>query len=77
MDKIPQKVTKDPNRREAASEGEEKYRNRLNGSILNDERKGGEDTNNVSNDATNGTSRATTSATGAITRSSDTYISLA
>lgn len=51
--------------------------NKLNGSILNEERKGGEDTSNASNDATNSTTRAATSATGTITRSSDTYISLA
>lgn len=47
--------------------------NILEETILNDLRKGGDDTSKSSNDASNATTSATTSVTGANTRSSDTY----
>ena len=39
MDKISEKVTKDPKRVEAARKGREKYMNKLKESILNDAKK--------------------------------------
>ena len=41
MDKIPQKVTKDPNNQDAARKGREKYMNELKESIITDVKKGG------------------------------------
>ena len=80
MDKTSEKVTKDPERDEAACKGREKYRNKLKESILNDAKKGGGDTTNVSNETTNAsnettstTNTATTHAT-TTTRSNDTYV---
>ena len=39
MDKIPQKVTKDPNNQDAARKGREKYMNELKESIITDVKK--------------------------------------
>ena len=75
MDKIPQKVTKDPNNQDAARKGREKYMNELKESIITDVKKGGADNSGASNDATNDNNSATTSATVAINKSSVTYIS--
>ena len=55
--------------------GKKKYMNKLKGSILINEKKGGENTSNAGNGATSSTTRATSSSIGAITRFSDTYIS--
>ena len=74
MDKTLKHVTKDPKREEAPRKGREKYMIKLKKSILNDAKNGGEDTSNVSNDATEATTSVTISATGATTISSDTYI---
>ena len=49
MDKISQKVTKDPRRVEAAREGREKCMNKSKENILNNAKKGSEDTSNGSN----------------------------
>ena len=43
MDKSSKKVSKDPKRLDAAGKGREKYMNKLKESILNDAKKGGED----------------------------------
>ena len=89
MDKTSQKVTKDPRRVEAAREGREKYMNKLKENILNDAKKGSEDTSNASNETTSATNTATTPATSttstattpatsttstANTRSNDSYV---
>ena len=50
MDKTPQKVTKDPERQDAARKGREKYMNKLKEIILNDAKKGDEDISNGSNE---------------------------
>ena len=63
MDKTSQKVTKDPRRAEAVREGREKYMNKLKENILNDAKKGSEDTSNASNETTSATNTATTPAT--------------
>ena len=73
-----EKVTKDPKRVETARKGREKYMNKLKESILNDAKKGSEDTSNGSNEtnsATNNASNETTSVTNtATTKSNDTYV---
>ena len=74
MDKTSKKVTKDPKRVHAARKGREKYMNKLKESILNDAKKGGEDTTNASNETTNATNIATTHATTTTTKSNDTYV---
>ena len=78
MDKTPEKVTKDPKHVEAARKGREKYTNKLKESILNNVKKGREDTTNASNEttsATNNSSNETTDASNTTTtRSNDTYI---
>ena len=60
MDKTSQKVTKDPRRVEAARKGRENYMNKLRENILNDAKKGSEDTSNASNKTTSTTNTATT-----------------
>ena len=79
MDKTSQKVTKDPKRVEAARKSRENYMNKLKENILNDARKGDEDTSNASNETTCATNTATapptsTTSTTTTTRSSDTYV---
>ena len=78
MDKISEKITKDPKRVEAARKGREKYMNKLKESILNDAKKDGGDTTNASNETTSATNTATTPATSpnitSTTRSNDTYV---
>ena len=63
MDKTLRKVTKDRKRVEEAREGRGNYMNKLKESILNDAKKGGEDTTNASNETTSATNTATTPAT--------------
>ena len=78
MNKTLEKVTKDTKRLEAACKGREKYMNKLKESILNDVKKGSEDTINASNEATsayNNASNENTSVTHNVTtRSNDTYV---
>ena len=69
MEKTSGKVTKDAKRVEAERKGREKYMNKLEESILNDAKKGG-DTTNASNETTNA-SNETTSATNTATRPND------
>ena len=78
MVKTSQKVTKDPKRVEAARKGREIYMNKLKKNILNDGKKGSEDTSSASNETTSGTNTAaapiTSTTSTATTRSSDTYV---
>lgn len=74
MDKTLQKVTKDRKRQETARKCREKYMNKLQESILNEAKIGGEDTSNADNEATNATNSVNAYATSSTTRSSDTYI---
>ena len=67
MDKTSEEVTKDPKRVEAARKDREKYMNKLTESILNDVKKGSEDTSNANNETTSVINTATA-------RSNDTYV---
>ena len=58
MDKTSEEVTKDPKRVEAARKDREKYMNKLTESILNDVKRGSEDTSNSSNETTSTTDNA-------------------
>ena len=60
MDKTSQKVTKGQGRAEAARKGRESYMYKLKENILNDAKKGSEDTSNASNETTSATSTAST-----------------
>ena len=75
MDNTPQKVTKDPKIQEATRKGRENYLKKLKEGILNDPKKGVEDTSNLSFEAIRATISATTSSTDSTTvRSGDTYL---
>ena len=79
MDKTSEKITKDPKRVEAGRKGRENYMNKYKDSILNDAKKGGGDTTNISNETTNANNTATTPATSTdntttTTRSNGAYV---
>ena len=63
MEKTSEKITKGPKHAEAGRKGRKSYMNKLKEDILNDAKKGSEDTSNASNETTNVTTNASNETT--------------